>query len=198
MALSASGQLCELREIVLRDKAPEFLAASPKGTVPVIVLADGTVIEESFEIMQWALGRNDPERWLDPEAGSLDDMLALIAQCDGPFKRNLDAYKYVRRDAPEKGLEARAGGTSYLTDLEKRLQAHPFLFGGRVSLGDMAIFPFVRQFANVDRAWFDGEPRPNLIRWLNDILDSPRFAGVMTKYPKWHAGEAPVLFGSVS
>jgi glutathione S-transferase len=195
MALSANGQQCELREIVLRDKAPEFLTASPKGTVPVIVLADGTVIEESFEIMQWALSQNDPERWLDPETGSKDEMLAMIAKSDGAFKRDLDAYKYAQRGAPEKELEARASGSTFLMELEQRLQSQPYLFGARVSLADMAIFPFVRQFANVDRAWFDGEPWRCLVRWLNEILESPRFVGVMTKYAKWHAGQTPIIFG---
>ena len=113
LALHASGQRCELREIVLRDKASAFLAASPKGTVPVLLTPDGSVIEESLDVMLWALRAHDPERWLVPAIGDLDAMLVLIEACDTGFKPNLDAYKYASRDAPEKGLEARAAGCRF-------------------------------------------------------------------------------------
>ena len=195
LALQASGQRCELREIVLRDKAPEFLAASPKGTVPVVVTPDGSVIEESLDVMLWALEQHDPEGWLSPPDGDRDAMMALIARCDTAFKPNLDAYKYASRDTPEKGLEARGTGAAFLTELDTRLAQNPHLCGERLSLADMAILPFVRQFANVDRDWFDGEPWPNLIRWLNELLSSSRFTAIMKKYAKWQAGDAPTVFG---
>lgn len=195
LAVRASGKTCELREIVLRDKAPEFLAASPKGTVPVLVLPDGTVIEESFEIMLWALGRSDPEGWLKPEFGAHQDMLDLVAACDNEFKRHLDAYKYASRDTPEAALIARAKGSEFLSMLDARLNEQNYLFGSRPALADMAVIPFVRQFANVDRSWFDAEPWPRLLAWLNTQLATPRFEAIMKKYPKWTAGDAPTLFG---
>ncbi|MFY0612399.1 MAG: glutathione S-transferase [Hyphomicrobiaceae bacterium] len=194
LALHASGQACELREIVLRDKAPEFLAASPKGTVPVVMTPDGGVIEESLDVMLWALEQHDPEGWLSPSDGNRDAMMALIARCDTAFKPNLDAYKYASRDTPEKGLEARAAGAVFLTELDAQLSGTTYLFGERLSLADTAIFPFVRQFANVDRTWFDAQPWLNLIRWLSEWLASQRFADVMKKYAKWQAGDAPIVF----
>lgn len=194
LAVHASGQRCELREIVLRDKAPEFLAASPKGTVPVLVEPSGNVIEESLDVMLWALEKHDPEEWLAPPTGSLDEMLALIEACDGEFKANLDAYKYASRDTPEKGLEARAAGAEFLIELNDRLSSQSYFFGNRLTLADMAIFPFVRQFANVDRAWFESKPWPHLLAWLDGLLGAPRFEAVMKKYAKWQAGDGAVLF----
>ena len=195
LALHASGQACELREIVLRDKAPEFLEVSPKGTVPVLITEDGSVIEESIDVMLWGLGRNDPERWLQPPSGDLDEMLALISACDTDFKPNLDAYKYASRGEQAAGLQARGEGAVFLLSLDERLRDQPYLFGERLSLADIGVFPFVRQFAHVDRQLFDREPWPALRRWLDELLEAPRFAGVMKKYAKWQAGDAPVMFG---
>lgn len=195
LALLANGQRCVLREILLREKAPELLQASPKGTVPVLVLPDGTVIEESLDIMRWALAGNDPARLLDPPTGSFSDMLELIARSDGDFKRDLDAYKYAPRDAPEMGLAARGRGAAFLTGLDDRLAATgPYLLGDRPSLADLAIFPFVRQFANVDRTWFDGQPWPALGDWLAGWLASAQFERVMKKYARWRPGDAASLF----
>lgn len=194
LALLVSGRRCELREIVLRDKAPEFLAASPKGTVPVLLTPDGDIIEESLDVMLWALRAHDPEDWLVPAAGDLDAMLALITACDTDFKANLDAYKYASRDTPENARAARQAGSAFLAQLDARLAQHRYLFGERLSLADAAILPFVRQFANVDRGWFDGEPWPHLRKWLEELLDSPRFARIMKKYAKWQANDAPIFF----
>lgn len=193
LALSVSATRCELREILLRDKAPAFLEASPKGTVPVVVTRDGQVIEESFDIMLWALERSDPEDWLKPESGSLDDMLALIAQSDGDFKSNLDRYKYPNRHDGD-ATTARAAGAVFLRALNERLAVAPFLFGNRIALADMAIAPFVRQFANVDRDWFDGEDWPHLRAWLERFLASDRFMSIMDKHPKWVEGDPPTYF----
>jgi len=194
LALHASGQRCELREIVLRDKAPEFLAASPKGTVPVLLTPDGTVIEESLDVMLWALEQYDPECWLAPPDGTRDAMLSLINQCDTSYKPNLDAYKYASRDTPEKAVQARTAGAGFLAELDVRLGCDPYLFGDRLTLADMAILPFVRQFANVDRTWFDDQPWPDLIRWLSELLASARFNDIMKKYAKWQAGDEPIVF----
>ncbi|MBC9033993.1 glutathione S-transferase [Sphingomonas sp. JC676] len=178
MALAISETTCEIREIRLRDKPAEMLAASPKGTVPVLVLPDGRVIDESLDIMRWALARNDPEHWL---AG---DDVAPIAANDGPFKHHLDRYKYPDRHASDP-LEHRAQGLALLADLDHRLTGQACLCGETRSLTDVAILPFVRQFAAVDRAWFAAQPLPALRRWLAEGLASPLFLGIMAPRPIW-------------
>ncbi len=186
LAIASSGYQCELREIVLRDKAPEFLEVSPKGTVPVLITSDGEVIEESFDIMLRVLKENDPEGWLSPGTGTLADMTALVSEFDGPFKSALDRYKYATRYEGVDPTEERGKGCKYLLKLETRLENSEYLFGQNCSLADMAILPFVRQFANVDRAWFDAQDWPDLISWLENFLDSPKFNHIFKKYKKWH------------
>lgn len=196
MAIAQAGIECRLREVVLRDKPAEMLEASPKGTVPVIVEADGRVIEESLDVMAWALTRNDSADWLSPELGSRSDMDTLVAVCDGPFKRALDRYKYPNRYEDE-GIvreEQRDLGLNFLETLNTRLLDHRHLFGNRVSYADIAIFPFIRQFANTDRAWFDALDLPHLQRWLAEHLDSDLFKSVMPKYAQWKTGDAEPVF----
>lgn len=193
LAISASGVTCELREIVLRDKAPEFLITSPKATVPVLI-DDGQVIEESIDIIFWALGRSDPEGWLEPEVGTLEVMQSLIAEGDGPFKDHLDRYKYASRHEDVDSDDEREAAGEFLFKLDQLLSDRAYLFGSRISLADMALAPFVRQFANVDREWFDVQPWPNLLRWLTEFLESERFQSIMEKYPKWQAGEPMTVF----
>lgn len=196
LAVSASQTVCELREVVLRDKPQSMLDASPKGTVPVLILSSGEVIEESLDIIYWALKQNDPENWQAPSSGSPEEMSDLIAQCDGPFKRALDRYKYPDRYI-EEGIDRtsqRQAGEGFLKTLEDRLAHHANLFGDEVSLADMAIMPFVRQFANTDRDWFDQAPYPKLQVWLSHHLESPRFTSIMRKYAQWALGDAPTLF----
>ncbi|MCW9033373.1 MAG: glutathione S-transferase [Rhodospirillales bacterium] len=195
MGLFVSGMTCELREVVLRDKPPSMLALSPKGTVPVLQTVEGTVIDESLEVMLWALEQYDPEGWLQPEQGNLDDMLALIERNDGEFKEHLDRYKYPTRYDSVDPLAERSKAEGFLQELEKRLSASSFLFGSRVSLADYAIAPFVRQFAHVDKDWFDQTPYPGLQAWLEVFLKSDLFISVMKKYPQWHEGDEPVMFG---
>lgn len=202
LALAASGQRCELREVVLRNKPAEMLQASPKGTVPVLVLPDGPVIEQSLDIMLWALEQGDPSAWLSPQSGSLEEMLALITLCDTEFKPCLDRYKYPDRYADVSATQQRGRGAFWLQTLESRLHTCPAesqaseipgLFGDRESLADAAIMPFVRQFAQVDRAWFDAQPWPALHAWLAAWLASPLFEAVMHKYTPWEGGQG-VLF----
>ncbi len=181
LALASACIPCELREILLRDKAPELLQASPKGTVPVLV-TESAVIDESLDIMLWALKRNDPECWLDmPDSGH-----SLITRTDSEFKPNLDAYKY------KDDMAARSRATAFLQELD--VQLSPNLFGTGPKLADMAILTFVRQFAFVDKPWFDAQDWPNLSRWLQDFITSNRFAAIMQKHPIWQAGDAPTLF----
>lgn len=206
LALAAAGQACELREVVLRNKPAELLQASPKGTVPVLVLPDGDVIEQSLDIMLWALWRHDPQQWLAPPSGTLDDMLALIADCDGEFKQGLDRYKYPQRYENINPLQQRERCSAWLAGLDARLAAHAGtalrpgeaadaakphngLFGARASLADAAIMPFVRQFAQVDRPWFDSQPWPAIHGWLTSWLESPLFDSIMKKHTPWAGGQ---------
>lgn len=189
LAIHVAGVECELREILLRDKAPEFLATSPKGTVPVVVDGD-QVIEESLDVMQWALQQNDPEGWLQmPEDGH-----ALIAESDGPFKTALDRYKYGSRHPEADTSEERARGAAFLQNLNGMLQGQAHLYSDRPCLADMAIVTFVRQFAHVDQDWFYAQPWPDLIRWLDAFKASDRFAAIMGKYPMWRRGDEITLF----
>jgi glutathione S-transferase len=192
MAIAASGRICELREVVLRDKPPELAAVSTKATVPVLV-EGGNVIDESLDIMLWALRQNDPGHWLSPGTGSPADMLQLIDECELQFKPQLDRNKYPQRYAGENG-DAREACSAFLRKLELRLCASPFLFGGHATLTDMAIAPFVRQFAHTDREWFDAQPWPQLAAWFGAWERSDAFTRVMDKYAQWKPGAAPVRF----
>lgn len=196
LAIASAGVQCRLREVVLRDKPAEMLAASPKGTVPVLVLENGDVVDESLDVMLHALRANDPDSWLVPEEGDLDQMLALIAACDGPFKHHLDRYKYANRYEDEGAIaeDHRTAGTAFLAGLDERLATRQNLFGARISLADMAVMPFIRQFANTDRGWFDAAPYPHLKSWLQRHLASDRFKAVMPKFNQWTSGTEEPLF----
>ena len=195
-ALLASGTPCELREVVLRDKPAALREASAKATVPVLVDVDGTVIDESLAIMHWALARRDPRRWLAPSGGTLDEMLELVAQCDADFKRHLDRYKYPNRYEGADALRHRTEAGVFLDALETRLRVARHLFGDAPALADMAIAPFVRQFAQVDAAWFAAAPWPALNAWLSRLTDSMLWANAMPKFPAWRPGDPAVVFGS--
>jgi glutathione S-transferase len=194
LAIAVSEQVCELREVVLRDKPRALLQASPKATVPVLVDEQGQVIDQSLEIMLWALQRHDPQRWLMPTLHGLPAMLALIAQCDEGFKHNLDRYKYPDRYENVDAREHRDQAGLWLMQLEARLADLPFLFGPQAALADMAIAPFVRQFAHTDRDWFDHQPWPALQRWLQAWQQSALFERVMFKFPPWAPESPAVLF----
>lgn len=194
LALASSQLKCHLREVVLRDKPQALLDASPKGTVPVLVLPDDTVIDESLDIMLWALTESDPDLWLKPEQGSLGQMLALIAENDGPFKGYLDRYKYPVRYGLDSGLDDRDAAALWLQTLDQRLASSPYLFGNRPALADMAIAPFVRQYAHADRDWFFAQDWPALCRWLHVFLESLVFQHIMQKHARWTPDQTPVVF----
>lgn len=183
LAIAYAEQAVHKIEVELRNKPAEMLALSPKGTVPVLQLSDGTVLEESLDIMLWALGRHDPQQLL-PSGQSLADTLALIQHNDGEFKHWLDHYKYAIRFPEQPPAYYRTQGEHFLRLLEQRLQQSAYLFGEQVTLGDIAIMPFVRQFAHVDKAWFDKAPYPALQRWLSEWLAADVFAQIMAKPPK--------------
>ncbi len=194
LALLASGTVCELREVALAHKPPELLLASPKGTVPVLVLWDGIVLEQSLDIMQWALRRHDPPRWLPTEHQEMDTALALIAQCDGDFKAHLDRYKYPNRYSLQDGLAHRSQGAQFLQTLNTLLETQAFLHGNHFGLTDAAIAPFVRQFAHTDPAWFASVPWAALQAWLATFETSAVYLGVMDKFSPWTPDQAPVRF----
>ena len=194
LALAVSGQTCELREVVLRHKPQGLLLASPKGTVPVLVLPGGEVLEQSLDIMLWALSQHDPGGWLAPSHGTLVDMLELIAECDGPFKQALDRCKYPSRYPDADPTLARAQAVDWLQTLETRLTHHTCLYGNRTALADMAIAPFVRQFAGIDADWWAAQPWPRLQAWLAQWQASDLLASVMHKLPAWVDGTEGVLF----
>jgi len=187
LALAVSGTRFELREVKLSAKPPEMLAVSPKGTVPVLVLPDGTVIDESLDIMRWALGKRDPEGWL-----ALDDP-ALIAANDGSFKGELDRYKYPHRHGVD-ALVHRANGLEFLREIDARLAGQGQLCGTSRGIADAAIMPFVRQFAAVDPDWFDAQPLPDLKVWLACHVSSTLFDAVMMRVAPWSPGAVPVAF----
>jgi len=171
-----------------------MLAASQKATVPVLVIDTEDVLEESLDIMLWSLKRNDPQNWLSSQQGSLDDMLKLIEEMDGDFKHHLDSYKYASRHASEAEDQAvfakqhRTAAITILAKLDATLSKQNFLFGSRIALADIAIAPFVRQFANTDINWFNSQPLPHLQAWLRQFLATPLFASIMSKYKPWAPG----------
>ncbi len=182
----------ELREITLKNKPEQMLAISPKGTVPVLQLADGTVIEESAEIMMWALEQNDPQGLLDRNVVSQAN--ALIAQNDNEFKQWLDRYKYADRHPEMTQIEYRQKGEIFLQDLEALLTKNTYLLGNSVTVADIGIMPFVRQFAHVDRDVFYELHYPKLQLWLQHWLEHPLFVQAMTKFQPWQEGDEVVMF----
>jgi glutathione S-transferase len=183
MALAYSGIAVEIREISLREKPTSLLAISPKGTVPVLQ-SDGLVIEQSYDIMKWALRQSDPDQWLSVQTESVID--EWVEKNDGPFKKLLDQYKYPDR-YPDISLEETLSQAMalFLGPINQQLKANPYLLGPKLSLADIALFPFVRQFAMVDPDWLDQSGLLFLKQWLNERLESPLFIGVMQKNPTW-------------
>jgi len=183
MSLLESGVEVELREVILRDRPEHMMDISPKGTVPVLLLPDGTVIEESLDIMLWSLD----ESWL---AG---DWKELIDVNDGDFKHHLDRYKYNNRyENVLSSDEHREHALSILRTYDERLSNQAYLCGDSISLADLALSPFVRQFANTDRGWFDQLPLPHLHNWLIGILEGDLFKSCMVKHKQWQNGQVPI------
>ncbi len=194
LALTVSGASVELREVILRDKPAHMLDVSPKGTVPVLLLSDGSILEESLDVMLWALGRADPESWLQPEHSSLEDIHKLIDRCDTDFKYHLDRYKYHTRYDDADPVYHRSEAEKFLQVLDGRLENHPFLFGNRFSLADAAIAPFIRQFVNASQDWFPESEYDNIKHWLARFLNSNLFKSIMHKFPQWQENDPVTLF----
>ena len=186
LAIAAADVPVHLREVLLRDKPQAFLQASPTATVPCLI-ADDRVIDESLDIMHWALGMNDPHGWRNmPQAG-----WDWIARCDGPFKQALDRVKYASRLPDEDPAPHVATACAFFTDLDQALDE--WLFGAP-TMADFAILPFVRQYAFIDKPWFDAQDWPDLHSWLARFLASDRFANVMAKFAPWQPGDSAVVF----
>ena len=189
MALKYANINVEIREIALKEKPAEMLIASPKGTVPVLVLQDGQVLEQSLDIMYWALQQRDIDGWLTADKPLTQ---RLIAENDGSFKQALDKYKYAIR-FPEQSVEFyRAQAEVFLQKLERLLAQSAFLLGDKVSLADIALFPFIRQFSGVDPVWFEAAAYLKLKAWLKQLVDSDLFVDIMQKRPTY-AGKQAVL-----
>lgn len=182
MALVKADIDFEIREISLREKPTSLLKISPKGTVPVLLLHDGTVIDESIEIVDWALHKADPDGWLAIDKAAMQN---LIAENDGAFKQALDRYKYPDRFPDLPAGDYRAAGEVFLQKLETRLTSRQYLLRDTISVVDIAIFPFIRQFANVDKGWFDASPYPKLRVWLASLMESALFERIMQKQPTY-------------
>lgn len=190
LALLSAGTTVELREILLRNKPQQFLDTSASATVPALRLND-RVLDESLDIMVWALQQNDPQDLLDMPQEGWD----LISENDGPFKTALDHTKYASRYP---GLDAdseRQMAAQFVIGLQERLSGQQWLFGTHPSIADFAILPFIRQFAFTDRTWFDGQAWPDVIIWLDRFLESEGFVAAMTKYVPWSEGDSPIWFG---
>ena len=187
LAIYSAGIELELREVLLRDKAPKFLEVSKSKTVPCLQTND-YILDESLEIMIWALNINDPKNWLR----ETDKSLELIATCDGPFKNALDRTKYPNRYPDESAVENRMLASNFLDFIENQL--NPCLFGENFNLADIAILPFVRQFAHIDFDWFLSQPWPKTAEWLENFKTSEMFNAVMKKYPKWEENDPVTLF----
>ena len=187
LAIQSASVQVELREILLRDKDPKFLEVSKSKTVPCLQTADN-ILDESLEIMIWALKINDPSNWLKEH----DESIELIETCDGPFKNALDRTKYPNRYPDENAVENRVLASDFLDLIESQL--NPCLFGESFNLADIAILPFIRQFAHIDFNWFLSQPWPKTAQWLENFKTSEMFNSVMKKYPKWEEDDPITLF----
>lgn len=198
MALYYAGIAVEIREVLLRDMPPGLISRSAKATVPVLILVDNTVIDESWDIVKWALGQHDPDNW----SGQGDRLLAkaskLIERNDTNFKCYLDRYKYADRYPEHPRAYHRSECEAFLQELEQHLTVNNYLLGDSVCAADIGIFPFVRQFAYVDYDWFGNTPYDRLKRWLTRLLDSDLFNAVMDKYPAWEANAKPYILARTS
>lgn len=202
MALLVAGITFDAHEIVLRDKPAAMLAASPKGTVPVLVLPDGLVLEQSWDIVQWALTHEsaDAEAQAWWSRAQTPENLELLQRNDGDFKHHLDRYKYPERFTQDTTDTATTDRRTFyreqavavlLQELERRLAEHDFLGGAQPCAADIGIFPFVRQFAAVDPAWFSALPLAHVQAWLTHWLQSPLFEACMQKLPSHAAVRFP-------
>jgi glutathione S-transferase len=181
MALKYSGIKVKIHEVSLKDKPASMLKLSPKGQVPVLLINNEKTIDESRDIIAFALSVNDPDGWLSKDKKILTEIEKLITINDNGFKESLDKYKYFTKQQTESLESCRSKGEEFLKILEEKLSENTYLFGNKISYGDVAIFPFIRQFAHVDKTWFYQSPYNNLQKWLDNFLESKLFNDIMPK-----------------
>ena len=192
LAIKTSEVFVEIREIKLKDKPLEFLNLSPKGTVPVLVTTSGKILEESMDIINWALNKNDPKKWLANGQLSQNQINQLLDNLENEFKPSLDKYKYTNRFENVDRDFHRDKNLSFLWYLDDLLKKNKALNCSHLSLVDYAIFPFIRQFRNVDSEWFDSLNFNFLKKWLFELIDSNDFLSIMKKYEKWEPTNTPI------
>jgi len=192
MAIHISGQKCELREVLLRDKPPSMLEYSAKGTVPVLILQDGNVIDESLDVIDWALNLNDPDDW--QRSKDTKKTKELIKINDGEFKYHLDRYKYSKRYDNEDPEFHRKKCLKFIESINNELNNSEYIFDDNISYADIVVLPFIRQFRIADIEWFDSLPYDNLKKWLSSFLDSSLLHSIMKKYDLWKEGDKSIVF----
>ncbi len=192
MAIHISGQKCELREVLLRDKPPSMLEYSAKGTVPVLILQDGNVIDESLDVIDWALNLNDPDDW--QRSKDTKKTKELIKINDGEFKYHLDRYKYSKRYDNEDPEFHRKKCLKFIESVNNELNNSKYIFDDNISYADIVLLPFMRQFRIADMEWFDSLPYDNLKEWLSSFLNSPLLNSIMKKYDLWKEGDDLIIF----
>ena len=192
MAIHISGQRCELREVLLRDKPPSMLEYSAKGTVPVLILQDGKVIDESLDVIDWALNLNDPDDW--QRSKDKEKTKELIKINDGEFKYHLDRYKYSKRYDNEDPEFHRKRCLKFIESINNELNNSEYIFDDNISYADIVLLPFIRQFRIADIEWFDSLPYDNLKKWLSSFLGSSLLNSIMKKYDLWKEGEKSIVF----
>ena len=192
MALHVSNQKVEFREVLLRDKPQSMLDISLKGTVPILLLDSGDVIDESLDVIDWALTQNDPLDWSRSKKSKKSEL--LIETNDGEFKHHLDRYKYSKRYEDEDPIHHRENCMNFINEIEDQLSVTKFLYDDNLSIVDISILPFIRQFRIADMEWFDALKKPNTQKWLMAFLDSELFKNIMIKYPQWKDGDEKIFF----
>ena len=192
MALHVSNQKVEFREVLLRDKPQSMLDISLKGTVPVLLLDSGDVIDESLDVIDWALTQNDPLDWSRSKKSKKSEL--LIETNDGEFKHHLDRYKYSKRYEDEDPIHHRENCMNFINEIEDQLSITKFLYDDNLSIVDISILPFIRQFRIADMEWFDALKKPNTQKWLMAFLDSELFKNIMIKYPQWKDSDEKIYF----
>ena len=192
MAIHISDQRCELREVLLRDKPPSMLQYSAKGTVPVLILQDGKVIDESLDVIDWALNLNDPDDW--QRSKDKEKTKELIKINDGEFKYHLDRYKYSKRYDNEDPEFHRKKCLKFIESINNELNNSEYIFDDNISYADIVLLPFIRQFRIADIEWFDSLPYDNLKKWLSSFLNSSLLNSIMKKYDLWKEGDKSIIF----
>ena len=192
MGLKYSSLTIELREVFLKEMPEELLKISPNETVPVLVLSEDNTMDESWDILKWALHKNDPDNWLGDDEQYLADAEMLVETNDFSFKTDLDHYKYADRNPEHSKEHYRAECEEFIEELEEMLSEHVFLLTDKLTVADIAIFPFIRQFSLVDKTWFDQSRYTNVKRWLDILINSELFRNAFLKHDAWQSGDKKV------